>query len=150
MSEITTKTKHKKKPHERFTQVTQFDSSPTQLVIESESTNREIKDLSPNPLKYSFGKVRFPHGMAEACIYLDPKRPQEMPNSVLWFYQKDHFAKGEGFVSDIRRTKEFRSLITKVLYFQSLSPKRKLEYLQNRGVFANINIRKVGKNEVEN
>jgi len=141
---ITTKTKRKKKPHKEFKAVIQFDSIPTELTINAKSTETTIKDISKNPYKYSFGKVRFPHGTAEACIYLDKKEPQKMPDSVLWYFKKDNFTKGEGFICDKRRSKEFYSLQSKIRYFQSLTAKQKLKYLQNKGVFANIYINKVG------
>jgi len=143
-NKITTKTKKKKKPHKVFKQVTQFDSIPTELVTEAKSTVTTIKNISTNPYKYSFGKIRFPHGIIEACIYLDKNNPQKMPNSVLWYCTKDHFAKGKGFVSDKRRTEEVRNVTRIVDYFLSLSPKRRLKYLRNKGVFANIDITRVG------
>ena len=142
MTRITTQTRHKKKPHKKFKATFQFDSSPTELIVEAESTHREIKDLSPNPDKYSFGKVRFPNGVAEACIYVKDRNPQKMPNSVLWYFRKDPLAKEKGFICDRRRALEFYSLQSKIRYFLSLSPKRKLEYLRNQGFFANISTRK--------
>ena len=139
---ITTETKRKKKPHKKFEAVLRFDSTPTELTVKANSTKTEIRDLTPNPYKYSFGEVTFPHGRFEACIYINRNNPQKMPNSVLWYFKKDHFAKGEGLVCDKRRALEFYSLQSKIRYFLSLSPKRKLEYLRNKGFFANIDNRK--------
>lgn len=137
MTEITTETKRKKKLHKKFKQVIQFDSSPLELITEAGSTKTEIKKLSRSPYKFSFGKVRFPHGVAEAYIYV--KNPSRIPDSILWSFSKDQFAKTECFVSDKRRTLEFYSLVSKIRYFLSLSRKRKLNYLQNKGFFASIN-----------
>lgn len=142
-NKITTKTKRKKKPHKKFKAVIQFDSTPTELIIDAESTETTIKTIAKNPYKFSFGKVRFPHGVAEACIYINKKEPQKMPNSVIWFFKKDNFSKGSGFVCDKRRIKEFINLKMKTYYFLSLTVKQRLKYLRNKGVFANININRI-------
>ena len=139
---ITTQTKRKKKPHDKFRLRMELDSTPVQLDIKADSTETKIKDLTPNPYKYSFGKVRFPHGVVEACIYVNPENPQKMPNSAIWYAEKDHFAKGKGFITDLRRLKEIQSLRERVRYFLALTKKRKLQYLRKKGFLANIDSRK--------
>ena len=120
----------------------ELDSTPVELNVEADSTKVEIKELARNKNKYSFGKVTFPHGVIEACIYVNPNKPQKIPNSVLWYFKKDLFAKGKGLVCGKREIKAFDNLIMKTYYFLSLTTERRLKYLRNKGFFANIDSRK--------
>ena len=139
---ITTEIKRKKKPHDKFRLKMELDSTPVEVNIEADSTKAEVKKLTANPYKYSFGKVYFPHGVVEACIYIDKNNPQKMPNSILWYFKKDLFAKGKGLVCGKREIKAFDNLIMKTYYFLSLTTERRLKYLRNKGFFANIDSRK--------
>ena len=134
-SDITTEVKRQKKPHDKFNLRMQLDSTPVELNVEASNTEIGIKDLTRNPKKFSFGTIAFKTGKLEFYIY-----PLKNLNSALASYNKGISAKGNSFSMDYRRTKELRNLITKIRYFQSLSKKRKLEYLQKKGYFANINI----------
>jgi len=134
-STITTEVKQRKKPHDKFKLQMQLDSTPVELNIEASKTEVNIKDLTRNPKKFSFGTITFKTGKLEFYIY-----PLKNLNSVLAFYNKGISAKDNSFSMDSRRTKELVNFIMKIRYFHSLSKKRKLEYLQNKGYFANINI----------
>jgi hypothetical protein len=132
-SEITTQVKRSKKPHDKFRMSMQFNSLPIQLDIEAKNTNVELKDLTPNHKKHSFGKVRFKDGALEACIY-----PLTTLDSILWFLRTDSLQKGR-FVADIQKTREILALIMRTNYFLRLTKERKLQYLWRKGFFSNIN-----------
>lgn len=134
---VTTQVKETKKPHEKFTQITKFHSTPVTLITEAETTKTTIKDLTPNPLKYSFGKALFSTGTLEAYIY-----PLKRLDSVLWSFEKNPLAKGNYFATDLRKLKEIHCLREKIRYFLSLSKERKLEYLRKHGFSANISMEK--------
>ena len=129
---VTTQVKETKKPHESFEQITKFHSTPVTLTTKATNTETIIKDLTPNPLKYSFGRIQFTTGVLEAYNY-----PLKRLDSVLWSWNKKPFTKGDYFITDKRRIKEFRSLTKKIYYFLSLTKERKLEYLRKRGFSAN-------------
>ena len=48
---VTTQVKETRKPHEKFTQITKFHSTPVTLITEAETTKTIIKDLTPNRVR---------------------------------------------------------------------------------------------------
>ena len=54
---VKTNMKKKENQHENFKAIIQFDNTPTELRIETDKTELNVKDLTRNPNKYSFGKL---------------------------------------------------------------------------------------------
>jgi hypothetical protein len=140
--QITTQLKRKKKPHEKFIQVTKFGSTPSELTIEAKDTTVKVRSFQPNPKRYSFGKIPFLTATIEFFMY-----PETDLNNVLMSIEAE---KTPLLQVDIRKCKELTALINKVKYFQSLTKERKLIYLQNHYYtfrnlpfhtkFANVNV----------
>lgn len=133
---ITTKIREKKKTHEGFKAAIQFDSTPTELLIEAGSSGVNVRDMRRNPNKFSFEKIVARNkNSIEFYMY-----PLDTVNHIFLSFKKDFFAKTDVFVLDRRRIREITNLMMRINYFTSLNKKRRLEYLRKKGFSANINI----------
>ena len=133
-SEITTRVTRKRKPHEKFRATFQFDSMPIQLEVEASKTNVKLQSLEKNPHKFSFGKVPLKGGTIEACMY-----PEKNLTAALWYFTPNPSTRKTSFSTDLRRIREILNLTRRILYFLSLTARRKREYLRKHGFSANTN-----------
>ena len=143
-NEVTTNVTKKDEPHNNFKAIIQFDDTPTELRIQADKTELDVKDLTRNPNKYSFGKlISRNQNSIEFYMY-----PHDSMNHINLSFKKDFFAKTDVFTLDIRRIREFFNLMMRIRYFLSLNKDKRLIFLRKRGFSANINItRRTMKND---
>lgn len=139
-NKITTEVRDKKKPHKKFKATFQFDSQPTELTIEADKTDVNVKSLSKNPNKFSFGKV-VSQNKNTLEFYMYPY-PHGSLDHIDLSFKKDFSSKTNVFIVDRHKLDEILRFIMRIRYFMSLSTERKQKYLQNHGFFGNINITK--------
>ena len=142
---ITTQTKRAKKLHQKFKAKIMLDSSPIEIEIEADSTQRTITELTKNQEKFSFGKI-ITNQKASIEIYMYPNSNLNFANMS---YSKDFFAKGNQIGLSKREIRELCNLGDKLQYFMALTTQRKVIYLRNHGYFAHINITYVKRQKPE-
>jgi hypothetical protein len=137
---ISTEVKRRKKPHEKFKAIIQFDSTPTELSIQANKTDVNIIPLSKSLRKYSFGKV-VAQNKNSLEFYMYPY-PYGSLDHIDLSLKQDFSAKKPIFFMDKRKLGEVQNVLRRIGYFLGLSRERKLEYLRKHGFSVNINITK--------
>ena len=135
---ISTEVTRKKKPHEKFKAVFQFDSTPTELRIEADKTDVDIRPLAKSLKKYSFGKI-VAQNKNSVEFYMYPY-PYGSLDHIDLSLKQDFSARKPIFFMDKRKLNEVQNVLRKISYFLGLSRERKLEYLRKHGFSVNINI----------
>lgn len=137
-NDISTEVTRKKRPHEKFKAVFQFDSTPTELNIEANKTDVSVRPLAKNLKKYSFGKV-IAQNKNSLEFYMYPY-PYGSLDHIDLSLKQDFSAKKPIFFMDKRKLNEVRNVLRRIGYFLGLPRERKLEYLRKHGFSVNINI----------
>ena len=139
-NDISTEVTRKKRSHEKFKAIFQFDSTPTELNIEANKTDVNIRPLSKNLKKYSFGKI-IAQNKNSLEFYMYPY-PYGSLDHIDLSLKQDFSAKKPIFFMDRRKLSEVQNVLRRIGYFLGLSRERKLEYLRKHGFSVNINITK--------